>query len=140
MEIIGLLNLFGSLASLISLYRTSGVDKAKEQIKPKGGNVYFEEINETLILSDTVDIEIKYLKVIDNNILDALCNKVENAKSRFVEALNDQRYTPADIAKEETVLSLEVCEALQTIKRLNRDRLPNIEQLNHAWESFTCGG
>ena len=140
MEIISLLNVFGSLASIISLYRSAGADKVKPQIKTKGGNVYFEDIHEAMYLSDTVEVDEKLLRVIDENILNAIYNKVDNAKSRFVEALNDPRYTPADLTKEETIVSHEICEALEMIKRHNRDQLPDIKALNEAWLSFRCNG
>ena len=140
MEIIALLNLFGSLASIISLYRSAGADKVKPQIKTKGGNVYFEDIHETLILSDSVEVDVEKFEVIDENILNAIYNKVDKAKSRFIEALNDPRYTPADLIKEETIVSREICEALEMIKRQNRNRLPDIKALNEAWLSFRCNG
>ena len=140
MDIFTLLNLFGSISSIISLYRSRGADKAREQIKTKGGNVYFEEIHENLILSDSVEVDAKLLEVIDENMLIALCQKVDNAKSRFIEALHDPQYTPADLDKEETIASREVCGALEMIKRHNRNQIPEIKPLTEAWLSFRCNG
>ena len=140
MDIIALLNLFGSIASIVSLYQSVSADKAKTHIRAKGGNVYFEDIHETLNLSDTLEVDVKLLKVIDVNILNAIYDKVDNAKLRFVKALNDPRYTPADLDKEETIAGREICEALEMIKRHNRNQLPDIKALNEVWLSFRCDG
>ena len=139
-DIIALVNLLGSFASIVSLYRSVGADKAKAHIETEGENIYFGDIHETTRLSATIEAEVEKFKVIDDDISNALYNRIIKAKHRFTEALNDPRSRPANLNEEEDIATLEICEALKALKRLNQDRLPDMKNLNEIWLSFRCKG
>jgi hypothetical protein len=73
-----ILSAIGSLASIISLYKQEGREKVKEKINKKQGRVFTVEVQETISISDNVDINAKLREVIDGALLEAIHAKIDN--------------------------------------------------------------
>ena len=83
------------------------------------------------------DIKSMEEMVISEELLQAFIEDIENAQRRFTKAINDPRYSPAEIDREEQRAQLTICEHLRRVKTYNYGRLPGSE-LNHVAESFRC--
>jgi hypothetical protein len=75
--------------------------------------------------------------VIDAKLLAALLADVRAAADRFSAAINDPRYTPADIDREEQRAELTVRTHINRIREFNAGQLPS-EELRQLALSFRC--
>jgi hypothetical protein len=75
--------------------------------------------------------------VIDPNMLDAFLLDVRNAANRFTNAINDPRYSPADIEREQERAQLTVRTHIARIKEFNAGILPT-DELRKIAASFRC--
>lgn len=75
--------------------------------------------------------------IIDEEILRAFVDDILSAKRRFVGCINDERYTPADIDREQERARRCVCTHLTKIKEFNAGSLPTPE-LETLASSFRC--
>ena len=75
--------------------------------------------------------------VIGAQLLESLVSDVRAAAERFAKAINDPRYTPADLDREQERAELTVRAHIKRIKEFNAGALPN-EELRQLALSFRC--
>jgi hypothetical protein len=81
--------------------------------------------------------EVPQLQAIDASILQALLDDIKSAQRRFVEALRDPQYTPAQIDQEEAIARASVCRHLLRIKEFNGGSLGS-KAFERMWLSNRC--
>ena len=62
--------------------------------------------------------------VIDESLLEAFIEDIGKAQERFSAAINDIRYTPAQLDQEQERARVSICTHLQKIREFNDDALP----------------
>jgi len=75
--------------------------------------------------------------VIDEKMLAAFVQEIDGARTRFIGSINDPRYSPADIDREEQRARLVVCAHLKRIREYNAGSFPTPELANVA-KSYRC--
>ena len=86
---------------------------------------------------DQSEIEGLRKTVIDQELLSTLVEDILSAKRRFYGCINDDRYTPADVDKEEARARRCVCTHLTKVRQFNAGALPSTE-LESLEVSFRC--
>ena len=77
--------------------------------------------------------------VIDEELLSQLVADIVAANKRFASVLNDPRYTPADIDREQESARLSACSHIERIRNFNAGVLPT-KELENFCLSFRCSG
>jgi hypothetical protein len=81
--------------------------------------------------------QVPALQLIDPPLLQALLDDIRTAQQRFIAALRDPRYTPAQVDQEEAIARESVCRHLKRIKDFNGGQF-GAEELERIWQSNRC--
>ncbi len=137
-EVAALISLLGGVASMVTKFlevRKASVELETELTEQDRREVlnakeHIEEISEE---------EVKKIGeglIISRGILKRAVNGIEQAEKRFEDAINDIRYTPAQIDQETKIVQATICSYLQLVKDHNGDNLPS--DLDRFWLSYKC--
>lgn len=75
--------------------------------------------------------------IIDPTLLAAYEKDIRQAQDRFVGAINDLRYTPAQLDQEQEIARATICTHLRRLKEFNNGQLPS-GSLERIWLSWRC--
>ena len=119
---------FAALAKAWLEARKAGLELAEARAKANEAGNRAPEV--------TSDLDVSNL-VISQDLLDAYAQDIRSAESRFSAAINDPRYTPAQLSQEEEIARISICTHLGKISDFNGGALPAPE-LVRLFSSWRC--
>lgn len=132
------LGAFGSLASMLSLYfnlRAEGREIAADETR-----IILKAAEDGESEASDEKLSEQLVTIISKSFLDSAIERIERAEDRFGKAIQDRRYTPAQLDQEADIAKIEVCEMLQLIKDHNEGQLPESQNdyLDSMSRQFKC--
>lgn len=116
-----------ALANMIKAYRDLIRASADRRPSPEERRI-IKEAGETVTAEGA---EVPDL-IVGREELEANVRDIDNARVRFVEAINDETKTPKEIDEEQEVAKRSICVHLERIRELNAGELPRTIQLRDS--------